>query len=104
MRGDPYHNVSESLGSIPVAILYIVANTALAVHIFHGTWSMFQSLGINSPRFNHLRRGLAASLAGIILVGNLSFPIFVQAGVIDDNGRSIVEELQQHGADEGEDH
>ena len=104
VRGDPYHNVSESLSSIPVAILYMVANIALAVHIFHGTWSMFQSLGINSPRYNHLRRYLAAGLAGIILVGNLSFPIFVQAGVIDDNGRSIVEELQHQESGEGGKH
>ena len=102
VRGDPYHNVSESLSSIPVAILYTVANVALAVHVFHGTWSMFQSLGVNSPLYNHLRRYLAAGLAGIILVGNLSFPIFVQAGVIDDGGRSIVEELQHQEAAEGE--
>lgn len=102
VRGDPYHNVSESLSSIPVAILYIVANVALAVHIFHGTWSMFQSLGVNSPRYNHLRRYLASGLAGIILVGNLSFPIFVQAGVIDDDGRSFVEELERQEAAEGE--
>ncbi len=94
VRGDPYHNVAESLSSIPVAIVYIVANVALSIHIFHGTWSMFQSLGVNSPRFNHLRRYLAGGLAGIILVGNLSFPIFVQAGVIDDDGRSFLENME----------
>ena len=51
-----------------------------------------------------LKRRLGVWSAGAILVGNLSFPIFVQAGVIDDNGRSVVEELQQHGAAEGEEH
>lgn len=86
VRGDPYHNVTHSLGNWPVAILYIVANVALAIHIFHGTWSLFQSLGINSPRYNGLRQGLAAGLAGVVLVGNLSFPIMVQAGLIDDDG------------------
>jgi len=88
VAGDPYHNVSTSLSALPVAILYIVANVALAFHIFHGAWSMFQSLGINNPRYNHLRRGLATLLAGLILVGNLSFPILTQAGLIDEDNRT----------------
>ena len=82
VRGDVYHNVVESLSSLPVAIIYVVANVALSVHIYHGTWSMFQTLGVNNPRFNHLRRGLAAGLAAMICVGNLSFPVMVQAGLI----------------------
>ena len=90
VRGDPYHNVVASLSNWPVAILYIVANVALAVHIYHGAWSMFQSLGINRERYNSLRRIFAQVFAAVILVGNLSFPIFVQAGVIDDHGESYV--------------
>ena len=82
IRGDVYHNVVESLSSIPVAIIYIVANAALAVHIYHGIASAFQTLGVNNPRFNHLRRALATVVAGAILVGNLSFPILVQSGVV----------------------
>ena len=87
VAGDPYHNVATSLSALPVAILYVVANMALAWHIFHGAWSMFQSLGVNNPRYNHLRRTLATCLAGLILVGNLSFPILTQAGLIDEDGR-----------------
>ncbi len=88
VRGDPYHNVATSLASLPVAILYVVANMALAWHIYHGAWSMFQSLGVNNPRYNHLRRSLATLLAGLILVGNLSFPILTQAGLVDEDNRT----------------
>jgi succinate dehydrogenase / fumarate reductase cytochrome b subunit len=103
VRGDPYHNVAESLGNWPVAILYIVANTALAVHIYHGTWSLFQSLGINNPRYNNARKGLASGLAGIILIGNLSFPIMVQAGLIDeDNCDSPCGLVEEHGGESAE--
>jgi succinate dehydrogenase / fumarate reductase, cytochrome b subunit len=84
-RGDPYHNLVQSLENWPVAILYIVANVALALHIFHGVYSLFQSLGVNSPKLNALRRPLAGGVALLILVGNLSFPIAVQAGVIDED-------------------
>lgn len=84
VRGDPYHNLATSLSNLPVAIIYIVANTALAIHIFHGAWSLFQSLGLNNPRFNNVRRAFAAGFAGVILVGNLSFPILTQVGLIND--------------------
>ena len=49
MRGDVYDNVIDSFQRVPVAIIYIVANLALAIHIFHGAWSMFQSLGLEQP-------------------------------------------------------
>jgi len=49
---------------------------------------MFQSLGINNPKYNALRKGLAQGLAALILVGNLSFPIAVQAGLIDEDNRA----------------
>ena len=95
VRGNPYHNVVESLSSIPVAIIYVVANVALAVHIFHGTWSMFQSLGVNNPRYNGLRRNLATVLAGVVLIGNLSFPVLVQAGLVnEDNGKCTSVDLE----------
>ena len=98
VRGDPYGNVANSLGNLPVAILYIVANVALALHIFHGAWSMFQSLGINNPKFNTARRGLAAGLAAVILIGNLSFPILAQAGVIDNDSNPCAIETTEEGA------
>ncbi|MAH19453.1 MAG: succinate dehydrogenase cytochrome b subunit [Acidimicrobiales bacterium] len=83
--GDPYNNIVVSMGNIGVALIYVVANIALAIHIYHGTWSLFQSLGINSPKINKARRSIAKGLAGIILIGNLSFPIAVTAGLIDQD-------------------
>jgi succinate dehydrogenase / fumarate reductase, cytochrome b subunit len=83
VRGNVYYNAANSLSTWPIALIYIVANIALSVHIFHGAWSMFQSLGINNPKYNSLRRGFAGALAGLILVGNLSFPIMALSGVID---------------------
>lgn len=87
VRGDPYNNMVASFQRWPVTILYLVANLALVVHIFHGAWSLFQSLGINNPRFNQWRRRFAQGFAAIVLIGNLSFPIMVQAGVLDFDQR-----------------
>ena len=82
IRGDVYHNMIHSFRRVPVALIYIVANLALGVHLWHGCWSLFQSLGWNNPRFNTWRRGLATAIATIIVVGNCSFPIAVQAGIV----------------------
>ncbi len=81
-RGEVYRNLDASLSRLPVAILYVVANIVLGIHLFHGFWSMFQSLGWNSPRFNQWRRAAAVAIATIIVVGNVSIPIAVQAGIV----------------------
>ena len=95
-RGDVYRNLDASLSRIPVAILYIVANIALGIHLFHGTWSLFQSMGWNNPKFNQWRKGLAAGLATAIVVGNVSFPIMTLAGVIEfDPDVTTVHELEE---------
>ncbi len=82
VRGAAYQNVAHSLHRPLVGALYIVANLALGLHLFHGVWSLFQSLGWNNPRFNSWRRGIAAGFAGLIVVGNVSFPVMVLAGVV----------------------
>jgi succinate dehydrogenase / fumarate reductase cytochrome b subunit len=82
VRGDVYDNLRHSFQRPLVAAVYIVANLALAIHIYHGAWSLFQSLGWNNPRFNAWRRYFATGFAIVIGVGNISFPVMVLAGVI----------------------
>jgi succinate dehydrogenase / fumarate reductase cytochrome b subunit len=83
-RGDVYGNVVNSFNRIPVALLYIVANIALGIHLFHGAWSLFQSMGWNNPRFNRWRRAFATGFATLVVVINVSFPIAVLAGIVGD--------------------
>ncbi|CAN5881730.1 succinate dehydrogenase cytochrome b subunit [soil metagenome] len=82
VRGEVYRNVVASLSNPIVALFYLAANAALGVHLYHGAWSLFQSLGINSPRFNPWRRLFAIAFAAITVGGNLSFPIAVQLGIV----------------------
>jgi succinate dehydrogenase / fumarate reductase cytochrome b subunit len=82
VRGDVYHNMVASFSRWPVALVYVVANAALALHIYHGAWSLFQSMGWNHPRFNHWRRWFAVAFAWVILIANVSFPIAVVTGVV----------------------
>lgn len=87
VRGDVFRNLVASFERPANAALYIVANIALGLHLYHGGWAMFQSLGLNNPRWNSWRRGFAAGFAGIVMIGNLSFPVAVLTGAVsaDDN-------------------
>lgn len=88
IRGDVYNNVVRSLSSAPIALVYIVANVVLGVHLYHGGWSLFQSLGLNNPRFNQARRSFATAFAAIIVIGNLSFPIAAVTGLVSQDNRT----------------
>ena len=92
VRGDPYNNLVNSFERPAVTVLYVVANLALGLHIFHGAWSLFQSLGLNSPRFNKWRLYFARGFAAAIVIGNVSFPVLVQAKVLsfDQHQRDVV--------------
>ena len=81
-RGNVYHNLTESFERPAVAIFYILANLALGVHLLHGVWSLFQSLGLNHPRFNAWRRWFAYAFTIVVIGGNITFPLAVMTGVI----------------------
>ncbi len=83
VKGDVYHNFVTGFQQWPVAVGYIGAMIPLGFHLYHGVWSMFQTLGANNPRYNRLRRPLAGVIAALIVIGNISFPIAVLAGIID---------------------
>ncbi len=83
VRGDVYRNFVATFSRPPVALIYIVANVALGLHLFHGCWSLFQSLGLNNPKWNSWRRGFAIGFAALITAMNVMFPITVLAGIVD---------------------
>ncbi len=83
VRGDPYNNLVYSMQRPAVAIVYILGNIALGIHLLHGGWSMFQSMGINNPKYNGLRRQFALGFAAVIMIGNLCFPIAVQLHLVE---------------------
>lgn len=82
VAGSVRDNLVASLEQPVVAGLYVVANLALGLHLYHGLWSLFQSLGWNNPRFNPWRRHFATAFALAITAGNLSFPVAILAGVV----------------------
>jgi len=94
VRGDVYRNLVASLERPVVAVTYILFVLALGVHLLHGSWSLFQSLGVNNPRWNSWRRGFAIGFAAVVTAGYLVVPIAVLTGAIsaDDNPDCTVQD------------
>jgi succinate dehydrogenase / fumarate reductase cytochrome b subunit len=81
IQGDPYHNFVVGFSVWWVSAFYIVAQLCLGMHLYHGLWSLFQSLGI-SPKGADWRRSFAGLFASLVVLGNISFPLAVLAGVV----------------------
>lgn len=79
---DVYGNVISGFSVPGVSIFYIIANALLGMHLYHGVWSFFQTLGWEHPRFNFWRRAIATLFALIVAAGNISIPLAVLSGII----------------------
>ncbi len=98
VRGDPYNNLVATFDGRPVVTaFYVIANLALGVHVFHGAWSLFQSIGANNPRFNQWRRRFAQGVAAVLVLGNLSFPVLITADVIEADTDARIEACEHRG-------
>jgi succinate dehydrogenase / fumarate reductase, cytochrome b subunit len=81
-HGDIYRNLIIGFQNPLVVLFYVVAVGALMMHLYHGIWSMFQTLGFNSIKWNRLLRGVSVVVAIGLFVGFLSVPIAVQLGIL----------------------
>jgi succinate dehydrogenase / fumarate reductase cytochrome b subunit len=79
---DVYNNLVNGFRLLPVSITYIVAMILLSMHLYHGLWSMFQTLGVSHPRYTPWLKRFAAAFAIFIAVGNISIPVAVLAGLV----------------------
>lgn len=59
--------VIEVLAKPLYTILYSIGFVALGLHVSHGFWSIFQSLGINHPKYNGLIRICAWLVCTLVL-------------------------------------
>jgi succinate dehydrogenase / fumarate reductase, cytochrome b subunit len=82
VEGAVTHNFVTGFRVVWVSVFYMVATLLLGLHLYHGVWSMLQTVGLSHPRYDLLRKRAAAAFAAIVVVGNLSFPIAVLTGVV----------------------
>jgi succinate dehydrogenase / fumarate reductase cytochrome b subunit len=82
VRGAVYHNVVGNFDQWWLVVIYVAAMIALGLHIYHGSWSIFQTFGVNNRRWDLLIRRTAATVAIVVFLGFISVPLGVLTGAI----------------------
>jgi succinate dehydrogenase / fumarate reductase cytochrome b subunit len=72
-----YALVSEAFSSPFYVGLYIAAVSVVGVHVSHGFWSAFQTLGLNHEKYFGLLRAVSVVLAVGLGAGFAFLPVFV---------------------------
>lgn len=82
VHGAVHQNFVTGFRVVWVSAFYMVATLLLGLHLYHGVWSMLQTVGLSHPRYDQLRKRAAAVFAAVVVIGNLSFPLAVLTGVV----------------------
>ena len=75
-------NVVSGFQKPLISIFYIVAQCALGLHLTHGVWSLFRTLGVSSPAWSDRAKQLAVLIGVVITVGNISIPVSILLGLV----------------------
>jgi succinate dehydrogenase / fumarate reductase cytochrome b subunit len=77
---DVYGNVVSGFKVWYISAWYIFSMLLLGLHLRHGLWSAFQSLGLNHPRHTPVLKQAALWITIVIIAGYISIPVSVLAG------------------------
>ncbi len=80
IEGQVYANVYAGFTDPLVAGFYVLSMLLLSMHLYHGTWSMFQTLGVDAPQWNKGLKSVAKVLAVVLFVGFSAVPVSVVIG------------------------
>jgi succinate dehydrogenase cytochrome b subunit len=75
-----YQNVVAAFTIWPVALFYVVAMGALCLHLYHGIWSMLQTLGWNTAQNETTLKTFSRVIAIAVFLGFSSVPVSVLVG------------------------
>jgi succinate dehydrogenase / fumarate reductase cytochrome b subunit len=74
---DIYRLVIEKFHDLTYVSLYCLVMILIGMHLFHGVKSIFQTLGVNHPRYNTFFQYFGYSYAIVVAAGFFSQPIYV---------------------------
>ncbi len=81
-RHNVYNNIVYGFQVPGASIAYILGMVALGFHLYHGSVSLFQTLGLRFPRYEQPLKLVLWAITTIIVVVNISFPLAVLTGLV----------------------
>lgn len=80
---DPYDLLVDSFQTWWLTAIYLAAMVALGMHLWHGTWSAAQTLGLTGTARRRRAARTTAAITSLVIAGGFSLsPVFIAAGVI----------------------
>jgi len=76
-RQTVFQAVDTTFAMLPYVLFYILSMIIVAIHVSHGFWSLFQTLGANHPKYMPAIRGLGIILSGLVAAGFGFIPVYV---------------------------
>ena len=89
---DPYNNLRSGFARSWAVIFYLLAMGSLALHLFHGAWASFRTLGARRPSPNPLHRNVAIAIAVVTAIGFAAIPVAAALGMFRDDTPVQIEE------------
>ncbi|MCC6319497.1 MAG: succinate dehydrogenase cytochrome b subunit [Gemmatimonadaceae bacterium] len=81
---DPYNNLRLGFTRWWATAFYVIATVFLGLHLYHGAWSSWRTLGARRPSPHPLHRPIAVVLAVVIAVGLAAVPIAAALGAFPE--------------------
>lgn len=82
VHGAVYSNLYAAFSQWPFVVFYLLAMAVLGTHLYHGAWSVFQTLGLDNPDRNRALRGLAVAIAIVLPLAFASVPLAFLSGMM----------------------
>ena len=81
-HGAVYANIHYAFQVPWIVAFYLVAMVSLGFHLYHGGWSLFQTLGLDNPDWNPMIRGVVQAGSVLVVLGFISVPLAIFLGVL----------------------
>ncbi len=95
-HGYVYSNLWNSFSKWPVALGYVFVMVVIGFHLFHGVWSLFQTLGLDNPDRNKSLRAFALIATVVLVVGFSSVPLAFMFGLLPEPVEYVHSLLTSH--------
>lgn len=82
-EGAVYANLYYAFQKWYFVVIYLAALLLIGMHLRHGVWSLFQTLGLDSPSRNAMLRHGATALVVVLVIGFGAIPVLFFTDVLD---------------------
>jgi len=83
-HGAVYQNIYSAFSKPLIVVLYLISMIAVSLHLKHGIWSVFQTLGLNNSERNKVISISANIISLVVFLGFITVPLGILFGFLPE--------------------